>query len=152
MKIFLVQHGQTVPEEIDPEKPLSPDGREEIEKIARFLAQRSFPLSFILHSQKLRTKQTAEIMGEALNPKATIKEFRDLGPHDALGPILKRIEGEDRDFMIVGHLPFLNRLVGELLVSDEKAELIHFEKGKTVCLMQSNGNWVIDWVLGVHQL
>ena len=44
MKIYLVQHGESVLEEVNPEKPLSPDGREEVGKIAKFLAKRSFPL------------------------------------------------------------------------------------------------------------
>ena len=91
-------------------------------------------------------------MRETIAPKAEVKAFRQLDPNDPIEAILKRLEEEDRDFMIVGHLPFLDHLVGQLLVSDEKIKLIHFEKGKTVCLMKSNGNWVIDWILGIHQV
>ena len=37
MKLYLVQHGLSVPEEKDPKKPLSEDGRNETKKTARFL-------------------------------------------------------------------------------------------------------------------
>lgn len=148
MKIYLVRHGEPVLEQIDPEKPLSPKGRIEIERISKFFGEDSFPLSFILHSKKLRAKQTAEILGGTIAPKALLKEFTDLGPDDSIDSILRKINEEDRDFMIVGHLPFLNRVIGQLIAGDKNLHLIHFQRGKIVCLLRSDENWVIDWVLG----
>ncbi len=38
MDVYLVQHGQAVFEEQDPERPLSDDGRTAVMKVARYIA------------------------------------------------------------------------------------------------------------------
>ena len=96
MKIYLVRHGEAVPEEVDSEKPLSPQGRENIEKIARFLGQKSFPLSLILHSQKLRAKQTAEIMGQYIAPGQTMEEHPQMAPNDPIESAFVRAAAEEQ--------------------------------------------------------
>jgi len=146
MKIYLVRHGEAVPPEIDPEKPLSPKGREEVEEIARALGKNSFPLSTILHSDKLRAKQTAQIFGDHLASDAPLEEHSYLAPNDPIDDAVKRIEAEEEDFMIVGHLPFLSRLTSQLVTGNEGVEIVPFGPGTTVCLETSNGSWVIDWV------
>jgi len=37
MTVYLVQHGRPVAKEVDPDRPLSPEGVAEVEKTARFL-------------------------------------------------------------------------------------------------------------------
>jgi len=152
MKVYLVRHGEALPPEIDPEKALSPQGRIEIEHIARFLAKKSFPLSAVLHSEKLRAKQTAEIIAEAIAPDLKPEEQAHLNPNDSIHDILIRIEAEDGDLMIVGHLPFLAKLTGFLLSGDENLEAVQFRQGSTVCLESINGSWVIDWMVGLDQV
>jgi phosphohistidine phosphatase len=152
MKIYLVRHGESLPSEINPEHPLSPEGFKGVEKITHLLAMRSFPLSRILYSQKLRAKQTAEILGEHIAPDVKLEEHANLNPNDPIEPISTLIEAENEDLMIVGHLPFLNKLVGKLLVGDENRVLVNFQGGTTVCLEGVNGNWIIRWVVGPDQI
>jgi phosphohistidine phosphatase len=149
MKIYLVRHGEALSPEINPDKPLSPEGRGEIEKLARFLAKQGFPLSSILHSPKLRALQTAEILKEALSPGLKLEKNTHLNPEDSIEYILERIRNEDKDLMIVGHLPFLNLLLGGLVTGDEDQFLVHFRRGSTVCLIKTDYQWVIEWVLSV---
>lgn len=152
MKIYLVQHGKAVSPEIDPEKPLSPEGRKEIEELAKFFAHKSFPLFTILHSNKARSKQTAEILGEHLEPELKLEEHAHLGPNDPIDSIFTRIEAEDQDLMIVGHLPFLDRLIGQLIAGHEDLSIVHFAFGKVVCLLEDDGRYSIDWVVGYDQI
>ncbi|NGX37143.1 MAG: hypothetical protein K1000chlam2_00295 [Chlamydiae bacterium] len=153
MKIYLVQHGKAVSAEIDPEKPLSPQGREEVERIGRFLGQKSFPLSVIFHSGKARAKETAEILGAHIAPDAPIEEHANLGPNDPIESMAARLQGEDSDCMVVGHLPFLTKLAGFLIAEDENAIVAKFEMGKVVCLEQINhAGFAIDWMIGVNQV
>lgn len=152
MKVYLVRHGEALSPEINPEKPLSPQGRGEIERIAKFLARKSFPLFTILHSQKLRAKETAEILGEHLEPELALEEHFHLGPNDEIEPILQRIEAEERPMMVVGHLPFLEKLLAQLIVADEHPHLVEFRQGTTVCLEKTDGGWTIDWVVGLDQV
>ena len=38
MRVYLVQHGDAVPERLGPERPLSAAGRQEVENVVRLLA------------------------------------------------------------------------------------------------------------------
>lgn len=152
MKIYLARHGEALNPDINPEKPLSPQGYEEVEKIARYLAKRSFPLSRVLHSQKLRAKQTAEIFGDYLAPSAKLEEHRNLNPNDRIDAIATLVEAEDEDLMVVGHLPFLSKLIGYLVIGDEDQVLVNFQAGTVACLEAIDGNWIIRWVIGPDQV
>lgn len=152
MKIYLVRHGDSLPAEINPEHPLSPQGFENTEKIARLIAKRSFPLARIIYSQKLRAKQTAEIFGDYLAPDAKLEEHRNLSPNDRIDAIATLVEAENEDIMIVGHLPFLNKLIGYLVVGDEEQLLVNFQGSTAVCLEAIDGNWIIRWVIGPDQI
>ena len=74
MAIYLMRHGKPVPKTDNPEKPLSPDGRRDVEIIADFLLRHGVRFQQVYHSGKSRAKETAEIMGSRLGtdtePKA----------------------------------------------------------------------------------
>ncbi len=152
MKIYLVRHGEAVSPEIDPEKPLSPEGRKEVEGIARAVGERSFPLSAIYHSEKLRAKQTAEIMQEHIAPEVKLTELPHLNPNDPIDSMLTRIEAEEDNLMVVGHLPYLAKLCGQLVDGNQEGTVVNFQAGTTACLEELNGDWAIDWVISSDQL
>ena len=60
--LYLVQHGEAVPDDVDPARPLSQAGKKDVERLAEFLARRKLAVSRILHSGKLRAQQTAELI------------------------------------------------------------------------------------------
>ncbi len=66
MRIYLVQHGEAVAKDVDPERPLSEQGHNDVEKIATFLGNTQLGMERILHSGKLRAEQTAEIFADKL--------------------------------------------------------------------------------------
>lgn len=148
MKVYLVRHGDAVSPAIDPDRPLSPQGQEEVEKIAKFLAKNSFPLKAILHSHKLRAKQTAQIFQTYLAPHAKLEPHPHLAPDDPIGPISTRLEGEDEPIMIVGHLPQLSLLTSYLLTGQEEQPWVAFEPGTVACFSSMNGSWILDWIIG----
>jgi len=63
MRLYLVQHGEAKREEEDPSRPLTENGRREVEIVAKFLSEAGIKIDKILHSGKLRAAQTAEILG-----------------------------------------------------------------------------------------
>ncbi|MDN3505676.1 MAG: phosphohistidine phosphatase SixA [Simkaniaceae bacterium] len=152
MKIYLVRHGEAVSEEVNPERPLSPQGTENIEKIARHLGGRSFPLVRILHSQKLRAKQTAEIMQKFVAPEAEMHEHPQMAPNDPIDSAFVQAAAGDGDSMMVGHLPYLQCLLGHMVAGNDHMDLVRFGEGTTVCVSSVNGRWIIDWVLGLDQV
>lgn len=52
MKLYLVQHGDAVAKEVDPERPLSDQGRKDVEQVGRFLAEAGICVPVFLHSRK----------------------------------------------------------------------------------------------------
>ena len=56
MRLYLVQHGDAVPEQLDPERPLSAAGRREVEAVARLLASTGARTVRVAHSGKLRAQ------------------------------------------------------------------------------------------------
>ena len=62
MRRYLVQYGDAVPERLDPERPLSPAGRREVEAVAHLFASTGARVVRVAHSGKLRAQQTAELL------------------------------------------------------------------------------------------
>jgi len=146
MKVYLVQHGQSVSEDVDPARPLSEKGQKEVEKVAQFLKGLNLKIRVIFQSGKTRATQTAEI----LNPKVTsskgIMKKEGLAPNDPVEPWVEALNKSLDDIMIVGHLPFLSRLASRLLGREE--EVINFQPGGIVCLEKMEHNqWQIRWMV-----
>jgi phosphohistidine phosphatase len=52
------------------------------------------------------------------------------------------------DTLVVGHLPFMARLVSHLVVEDEDKPLTAWQPGSIVCLERADHtHWQINWML-----
>lgn len=145
MKLYLVQHGLSLSEEVDPEKPLSPDGEEQSRKIAEFLKEKSIQVDAVWHSPKKRAVQTAHIFSETV-ASPEIQERKDLNPLDPVTPVRKVIEPLAKNLMIVGHLPFLQKLVSLLLSGAEDKQLISISNSGVICLEHTD-SWKLLWAV-----
>ena len=141
MRLYLVQHGEAKSEDEDPERPLSDKGREEVEKVASGLKA---SVSEILYSPKLRARQTAEIFSRRL--KAPAREIEGIKPLDDAIIAKELVESQDKDLMLVGHLPHLDRLSSLLLAGDEEAGVVKFRMGGALCLIKEE-KWRMEWFL-----
>ena len=115
MHLILVHHGEAVGPEVDPRRPLSPWGRDAVERLAQFAAARGVKPVVVWHSGKLRAKETAEAFWRACNPFAEFSATRDLQPEDPPEWMRDRLRGESRDILIAGHYPHLPRLLAVLM-------------------------------------
>ncbi|QLH42805.1 MAG: phosphohistidine phosphatase SixA [Coxiellaceae bacterium] len=153
MKIYLARHGEAVPMEIDPECPLSERGKQKLQRLVDYLRPQGVLVSHVYHSGKLRAQQTAEILATVMAPGQDIAVMRGLSPNDPVGPVAEDISGWSDDTLLVGHLPFMAHLVGELMARDPYALFVDFQPGTLVCLQRTNGGlWHIDWVLRPDEL
>jgi phosphohistidine phosphatase len=49
--------------------------------------------------------------------------------------------------MLVGHLPFMGKLVARLVAGDERKPVAAFVPGTVVCLEQGEtGHWAVRWM------
>ena len=147
MKLYVVRHGDALSKSINPARPLSSDGRRDIEKLAAFLKPRKLAVAEIWHSGKERSRQTAEILSSAVDSQKEIKSIDGLNPEDPVEPIIEEILSLRDDLMIVSHLPFVDKLTCKLLNCNRDNEFITFPTGGIACLGTSFGSWRLIWFL-----
>ncbi len=145
MKVYIVQHGLSMPEEMDPEKGLSPEGNKQSRNMAEFLREKNIRVDSIWHSPKKRAVQTAHIMAEILACSDS-QERKGLNPLEAIGNIPGEIKSLDKNLMIVGHLPFLQKLASCLLSGTEDNQLISIRNSGVICLEYTD-TWKLLWTV-----
>jgi len=64
MEVHLIQHGESKSEMKDPDRPLTEKGKETATSVAGYLASLGMEVAEILHSGRLRTRQTAELFAQ----------------------------------------------------------------------------------------
>ena len=150
MSLFLVQHGKNLPKDKDPEKGLSPEGIKDVEYVAGVLRSNKISVSSIWHSGLKRARQTADIFAASLGSGIEVLEKEGLAPLD---DVTKLNPNPDENIMVVGHLPFMERLVSFLLTgSPDKPPLIKFKNGGIVAMDRDaeTESWYIEWMLYPH--
>ena len=148
MRLYLIQHGEATLEDVDPSRPLTPKGSQEVQKTASFLAQMNLGPISIRQSGKLRALQTAEIIAAPLRPGCQVQQGENLSPNDSVGNLIEEIGKRKTDLMIVGHLPFLGKLVSTLLTGSESKNPVAFRRGGVVCLQRNEDQtWQVAWMV-----
>jgi len=147
MEVYLVQHGEAKPEAVDPARSLTDHGREEVGRVARRAAALRLQVAEIRHSDKLRARQTAEILAEQLSPSAGVREMEGLAPMEDPEKARIEVEAARQPLMLVGHLPHLSRLASSLVVGDPAKEIIRFRNSAIVCLVKAERGWLLQWIL-----
>src|SRR5205085_10858979 len=101
MQIYLVQHGKSKPEEIDPERRLTEGGVRDVQKVADFLrTSGSLEVDTIWHSGKPRAQQTAELLEPATRAgEEAVIQHDGLAPKDAVEAIQREMEQGNRNVM-----------------------------------------------------
>ncbi|MFP4072079.1 MAG: phosphohistidine phosphatase SixA [Desulfovibrionales bacterium] len=147
MALYLVQHGRNLPKEVDPETSLSQEGREQVTRIASVAAGYHVRVDRIDHSGKKRAMQTAEIFESFLKPKGGVHGKPGLGPLDDVAQAAQGLESGE-NCMLVGHLPFMERMASFLIIGAAQDRIIRFQHGGIVCLDRDHeGPWYIKWTL-----
>ena len=148
MRLYLVRHGNALSKEADQERPLSDEGRMQASKMASFIKPQRIEVEAIWQSGKTRALQTAETMGAAVYSRSGIVEHRGLEPNDPVKPIAKELKKETSELMIVGHLPFMDRLASALLAPEKDQEFVCFDEATVACLERDgDGEWSLLWLV-----
>lgn len=151
MKVYLVRHGEAMNADNDSVRPLSEYGRDEIRRVAEFMKSKSVAVETIWHSNKLRARQTAEILQDAVG--GTLEERRGLAPNDEADEIAAELDHHpETDLCIVSHLPFVSNLASEL-VAGSTAAAWNFSTGAVLCLeREATGRWWTGWFISPEML
>ena len=148
MKLYLVQHGAALAKEVDPARPLSEPGRQDVQAMANFLSGAGIRVERLWHSGKSRAEQTAQLLAKAVLPRGRIEQVGGIGPNDDVSGFVSDADVWEQDTLVVGHLPFLSRLVAWLVTGDPEHGVVGFVPGSVVCLQRCDvDRWLLLWMI-----
>lgn len=131
MELYMMRHGQAVPEAENREQPLSRAGVVQIQSAAAAMKRMSITLDAIVCSTKRRSHQTAALVAEGVNyPYSDIFETEAVCPTataDEAMAVLRQFR-ESRRVLLTGHLPSLGEIASFLMTGGVGVN-IAFENG-----------------------
>ena len=90
----------------------------------------------------------AVVLAGAVGARDRIVQREGLGPKDQVTTTREALEQTGGDVMIVGHLPFLSKLVALLVTGSEENEIVEFRFGSVVCIeRRDDGKWKVAWMI-----
>ena len=161
MKLFLLRHGKAQPRSPkwrpDSKRPLTREGESSMFAVARGIKALEVSFDVILTSPYVRALRTAEILAEVYESEKLFETARltpEAGAKDILDEVNENFSAAG-EIVLVGHEPFLSRLISTLLTGADGMTMelkkagfckLTIEKlvfGKCACL---------DWLLTPKQL
>ena len=149
MKVYLVHHADALSAEQDPQRHISPKGREQSDRIGtRLRALGASPLR-ILHSEKQWTIDTAQRIAARLGLEdRAARAAYPINTGDPLAPFLDEIASAGGDVMMCGHVDYLLRAASKLVCGDETRKVVEFKPGNgtLVCLEGQDERWAVTFM------
>ncbi len=152
MALYLVQHGKCLSKAEDPERGLSEIGLSEVASVASLARAGGVIVSGIRHSGKKRAGQTADIFAANLLSKGEACNMSGLAPLDDVADLAQTLGLHQNDglgLMLVGHLPFMEKMAAYLLTGSDENLPVKFQNGGIVCLDKETDSspWFVKWIL-----
>ena len=147
MRVYLVQHGEAKPKDVDPDRRLTEQGVRDVEKTAGFLKPLGLRVRAVWHSGKRRAAQTAGVLESALEAEEGVVQRDGLAPNDPVAPVAGALSEATEGLMIVGHMPFMAALASTLLLGDDSGRPVAFQQGGVVCLQREQAAWHVAWMI-----
>jgi phosphohistidine phosphatase len=149
VKIYLMRHADAVSDEIDPVRPLSAKGRDQVGRVCEALAKLGdFKPVEIWHSSLARSKETAELLNEGMKLKAPVILKSGLTPDDDPARIAQLLSLETKEIAIVGHEPHLGVLASLMVHGPARPGVYYpFSKAGIVALTLDGKGWKSKWLV-----
>lgn len=118
MRLYLVRHGEAVPEEdagSDRDRWLAARGREQVRTLGRVMRESGVVPDAIVSSPLPRAVQTAELLAAALDFLTPIATWRCLEPSAQPQVAARELLGAGAAVVVIGHEPAISSLGAHLL-------------------------------------
>lgn len=142
--VYFVQHGIAHPKVVDPTRPLTDIGIDEVRRVAAYLRDHHIVIAKICHSGKLRAQQTAFLLSEILSVD-NIAEVNGMDPNDSSAKLTAQLT-EDA-VMYVGHLPNLTNTVSSLLSGNTSKPIVKFKNAAVACIETDTATASLLWFI-----
>lgn len=118
MKLYILRHGRALSAadagvSTDFDRPLSPQGREDVRKAGAYLRRMEGRPSLLLASPLVRAQQTSSEVSTLLEPRPGLRTYRPLENQMSGMDLFRRLvedEIEAEEALLVGHQPQLGDL------------------------------------------
>jgi phosphohistidine phosphatase len=148
MRLYLARHGNAASPVVDPACGLSDGGRAEIARLAAFIRPLTLQPAEVWHSGKDRAEQTAQLLAAAVCGSPPVVQHDGLDPNDSPLDMAEEVEAQERDLLLVGHLPFMSLFASCLLARGGPPEVVSFRTGTMACLQRNSGDlWHLEWTV-----
>jgi len=131
MELYLMQHGQAVAKEENPDRPLSKQGIAGIQASAAAMKRLGIKIDLVICSPKKRSFQTAALVAEGINyPYSDIlksEAVKATAPASESIDLLKSY-ADCSAILITGHLPSLSEIASAFLANGSPVR-IRFDNG-----------------------
>lgn len=163
MNLYVLRHGiaaepGTPGFKHDRERPLTPDGKRKMRGVAKAMSVMDLSFDLVFSSPFVRARQTAEIVVKLLHAQKTLALAEELavgGNPRALIDRIRRLDPQPANVLLVGHEPFLSRLVSALVAGDSSAS-VTLKKGGLCKLAAESLEYgrcaTLEWLLTPAQL
>ena len=143
MNLFILRHGIAVEPgtagfENDADRPLVPKGERRLRAAAAAMRKMELSYDVICSSPLVRARQTAEIVAEELKLQKRLKITDALAPGGSMKNLVRQLSDWKplpENVLIVGHEPYLSRLIS-LLISGEDHTTVAMKKG-SLCKLET---------------
>jgi phosphohistidine phosphatase len=149
MMIYLMRHADAVSDEVDPVRPLSQKGRDQVGRVCAALGKNAgFRPGAILHSSLERSRETAELLARGLRLAAPLVPTKGIEPEDDPGKIAAVLESGKGDVAVVGHEPHLGVLASLMVHGPERPGVFYpFPKAGMLALSRDGKRWRAEWLV-----
>jgi phosphohistidine phosphatase len=147
--IYLMRHADAVSDEVDPARPLSAKGRDQVARVCKVLQKaRGFNPAEVWHSPLARSLETADFLLKGLGMSVPLVLTRGLTPDDDPGPMAAILKAEMRDIAVVGHEPHLGVLASLIVHGPQPRGVFYpFSKGGLLSLSTDGHRWRSEWIV-----
>ena len=143
MNLYLLRHGIAVDPSKpgiarDAERPLTPKGKRRLRQIVGAMGVLKISFDVILSSPYVRAKQTAEIVAKSLKRRKQITFSEELTPGGNPRMLIQQLhdfQPKPKNILLVGHEPYLSRLIALLTAGNTNME-IDLKKG-SLCKLEA---------------
>jgi len=143
-----MQHGLACSKDEDKLRALSEQGQQDVKRIADSLRAAGVRVERAWHSGKLRAEQTADYVAKRILTAGKAEQVSGIAPNDPVEEFCIDADVWQEDTLVVGHLPFMSRMVSLLISGDASHAMVEFRPGSVVCIERVTANrWVLQWML-----
>jgi phosphohistidine phosphatase len=156
MLLYLIRHADALSGAEDQTRPLSPRGRADVLRLARFFRDgRRFTPAQVWHSPLTRARETAQLLLDSTARETPLIETVGLLPEDDPSDMAARVASPtlNTHLALVGHEPFMSALAALLARGKEGYPLFEVRKGAVLAFQRTGvihkktglPRWALSW-------